>query len=283
MKRKSQFLYSLFTIIVGLLSFGHFYGFGDSGVKEAGRDELKVMSFNTRGFNKNGWMNGYGVGDSIISFIKKQDADILVIQEHSRARFEQLRQYPYRSESPISNHRATQAIFSKYPIVGEGSLDLPRTNNNIIYVDIVFKNDTIRVYNAHFQSFRIIPSSDNFSDSKKSEKTLRRLVGTFAKQLEQAQIFRSHYDKSPHVNLVCGDFNNTQFSNIYKIVRGEMVDTFLETGSGFGGTYELWKIPLRIDYILADPEFEVLSHQNFDVKLSDHYPIMATLRLPSHE
>ena len=102
--------------------------------------------------------------------------------------------------------------------------------------------------------------------------------------MEQAEIFRNHLNKSPHRNIVCGDFNNTQFSNVYKIVKGNLQDSFLESGSGFGRTYDLWKLPLRIDYILADPDFEVVSHQNFDVKLSDHYPVMATLRLkPSHE
>lgn len=283
LKRKRKFVYSLLAIILGYLSFGHFYGLNASKEKSNVDSELKIMSYNTWGFNGNGWIKKPGIGDSIVEFIKKQDPSILVVQEHSRIRHRQLRQFPYRSETPYKERKSIQAIFSKFPIINSGSLNLPDTSNNIIYADIVFETDTIRVYNLHLQSFRVIPSSDTFTDSEKSEKLLRRVVGTFSQQLEQVKIFREHLNKSPYRNVICGDFNNTQFSNVYKMVKGDMEDTFLEKGSGFGRTYDLKKFPLRIDYIMADPNFEVLSHQNFDVKLSDHYPIMATLRLPSHE
>lgn len=228
-------------------------------------------------------MKELGVGDSIIGLVKKQDPDVFCIQEHSRIRHRQLKHYPYRSETPYSNGRATQAIFSKYPIVGEGSLDLPDTQNNIIYADVLFQEDTIRIYNLHLQSFKIIPSAENFSDGERSERTYRRLVDTFSKQMEQAEIFRRHFNESPYKNIVCGDFNNTQFSNVYKIVKGDLQDSFLEQGTGIGRTYEFLELPLRIDYILADPDFKVLSHKNFDERLSDHYPVMATLRLNSHQ
>ena len=66
-------------------------------------------------------------------------------------------------------------------------------------------------------------------------------------------------------------------------MKEDFQDTFLERGSGFGRTYDLWKIPLRIDYILVDDDFEVLAHKNYDERLSDHYPVMATLRLNSHQ
>jgi len=36
---------------------------------------------------------------------------------------------------------------------------------------------------------------------------------------------------------------------------------------------------MRIDFIMADDYFEILEHQNYDVKLSDHYPIKATLKI----
>ncbi|HKL90260.1 MAG TPA: endonuclease/exonuclease/phosphatase family protein, partial [Allomuricauda sp.] len=259
--------------------FGPFYGFDGTDEVEGKASDLKVMSYNTWGFNKNGWIKKPGIGDSIVEFITMQNPDIICIQEHNRIRYKQLKKYTYRSETPYSAPRTIQAIFSKYPIVNNGSLDLPGTINNIIYADIVFHKDTIRVYNLHLQSFNIVPSADNFSDGEKSERTYKRLVHTFSKQVEQAEIFRNHFKNSPYTNIVCGDFNNTQFSNVYKIVNEGLQDTFLEKGKGFGRTYDLWKIPLRIDYILADPEFEVLSHQNYDERLSDHYPVMATLRL----
>ncbi len=279
-RKKRKFLLSLIALLIGYLVFGSFYGIGNHN-EESSTSDLKIMTYNTWGFNKNEWIKEPDIGNRIIEFIRKEDPDIICIQEHSRIRYKQLSQYPYRTETPRSvPKRTTQAIFSKYPIVGNGSLDLPETSNNIIYADILYKKDTLRVYNFHLQSFNIVPSSETFSEEE-SEKNYKRLVKTFKKQLDQAKIFVKHKETSPYRNIVCGDMNNTQFSNVYRVLRKDLQDTFLEKGKGFGRTYSLLGFPIRIDYTLADPAFEVISHQNYNEKLSDHYPVMATLRLKS--
>ncbi len=279
-KRKKKLVWSLLALLVGYLAFGSFYKIGDNDIGSNEDSYLKIMTYNVHEFNKYEWIKKPNVGDSIIGFIKKQNPDVICVQEHIRNRYEQLPEYPYWSETYHSAPRTKQAIFSKYPIVENGSLDLPRTINNVIYADILYKGDTIRIYNLHLQSFNIVPSSETFSEEQ-SEKNYRRLVKTFAKQQEQAKIFRDHKNKSLYKSIVCGDMNNTQFSNVYRTVKGDLQDTFLEKGKGFGKTYNLLGFPLRIDYILADPSFQVISHQNFNKKLSDHYPVMATLRLKS--
>ncbi len=101
------------------------------------------------------------------------------------------------------------------------------------------------------------------------------------KQYEQAELIRDNMEQNDNKKIVVGDFNNTQYSNVYQTVKGDMQDTFLEKGKGFGRTYSFLGFPIRIDYILADEDFEVISHKNFDEKLSDHYPVMATLRVKS--
>ena len=281
--KKRRALYSLIALVVAFLAFGPFFGFGIKG-EEGRTGDLKIMTYNVGGFNKNGWIRQPGIGEEIVDFIKRQDPDILCLQEHSRIRYRQLGQFPYRSETPYSARRTVQAIFSKYPIVGEGSLELPGTINNIIYADIVHGKDTLRVYNVHLQSFRIVPSTSSFADGRRTQRTYHRLVDTFEKQMEQALLFREHLRESPYINLIGGDFNNTQFSNIYKIIKGDMQDSFLEAGKGLGGTYKLFRVPIRIDYILADPRLKVLEHRNFDRRLSDHYPVLARLRVePSHQ
>jgi len=79
---------------------------------------------------------------------------------------------------------------------------------------------------------------------------------------------------------VTGDFNNTAFSYVYKEIKGDdLIDAFEEAGNGLGKTYGLRRIPLRIDFILADKSFTVNGFKNYDVKLSDHYPIKASLKL----
>ena len=58
-----------------------------------------------------------------------------------------------------------------------------------------------------------------------------------------------------------------------------MQDSFEEKGSGYGRTYNYHGLPVRIDFILADEGIEVKSHKNFNVKYSDHFPVMASFSL----
>uniref|UniRef100_UPI0030D816CE endonuclease/exonuclease/phosphatase family protein n=1 Tax=Maribacter arcticus TaxID=561365 RepID=UPI0030D816CE len=94
-------------------------------------------------------------------------------------------------------------------------------------------------------------------------------------------IVREHMNNSPYKNIVCGDFNNTQFSNSYFTIKGNLKDSFLEKGRGYGKTINFWKFPFRIDFVLVDPSLEVLSHKNYNINLSDHEPIMATIKILS--
>ncbi|MBT8239221.1 MAG: endonuclease/exonuclease/phosphatase family protein [Croceitalea sp.] len=275
-KRKKQFIPSFLVLAMGYFVFGSFYKIGNSLPEEA--HDLSIMSYNVMGFNRFGWIEGTDIGDQITSFIKAQDPDVLCIQEHSRIRYQQLTQYAYRSETPYSSRRSHQAIFSKYPIVAIGSLDLPQSGNNIIFADLLFNEDTLRVYNVHLESFNIVPNSETLSNGQ-SEKTYNRMINTFEKQLQQAKYLKEHISKTSHKILICGDFNNTQFSNVYRLVKNGYHDSFLEAGSGFGKTYDLKGLPVRIDYILTDDSFEVIKHTNFKERLSDHYPVMATLKI----
>ncbi|MGB5480889.1 MAG: endonuclease/exonuclease/phosphatase family protein, partial [Eudoraea sp.] len=185
--------------------------------------------------------------------------------------------YEYHYITPYGSNKSVQAIFSKYPIVAEGSLEFPETLNNAIYADIKYKGESIRVYNVHLQSFNVIPS--RVKSVRRVVRAYGKMRKTFVKQEEQVQIFDKHRKESPFRTIVCADFNNTPFSNVYRIAKGEMQDTFDEKGTGFGKTFDLKVVPFRIDLILADKSMKVMTHQNFELRLSDHYPVMTSIRL----
>ena len=58
-----------------------------------------------------------------------------------------------------------------------------------------------------------------------------------------------------------------------------MKDAFVEAGNGFGRTYDFKFFPVRIDYIMVDDQFEVHGFKTFDLKLSDHFPIMTRVKI----
>ena len=170
------------------------------------------------------------------------------------------------------------AIFSKFPIINSGSLDFPNTGNNAIFIDIVKNLDTIRIYNLHLESLRIDPNIDKLKNED-SERLINHFGHTFKRQQIQSELFLIHKEKCPYKMIICGDFNNTALSYVYRKIKGDMNDTFEEAGNGFGGTYDFKFFPLRIDFIFADDDFLVNDFKTYKVKYSDHFPISTTLSL----
>jgi endonuclease/exonuclease/phosphatase family metal-dependent hydrolase len=242
-------------------------------------EDLKVMSFNVSDFR---WGNGkerVNQFENVFNFIAGENPDILCFQEVDYRKREKFKEYPYRHLNYIhKGKRALLGIFSKYPIINEGTLDWPGTENNGAFVDILYKKDTIRMYNLHLESFSFHPQIRRIPNDV-SGRLFMHLSRTFKKQAEEARLFLEHRNSVPYKTIVCGDFNNTQFSYVYNLIKGDMQDSFMEKGNGFGRTYQSLRLPFRIDYILADPQFEVMGHKNYDVRFSDHFPVMASFRL----
>ncbi len=287
LKRKRSFILSSILLLLWYLLLGPFYQFSLDKSSEVKEKSFSIMSFNARSFNELKQLNDDDIENQIYDFVAKHDPDIVCFQEtlYSMKRNNALSQYKHKFVDFIyGGHRGKviQSIYSKYPIISIDSIKFPKSYNNAIYADVLIERDTVRVYNLHLQSFRIVPGL-NTIQNQESSKLLGKSRKVMLKQYEQANLVRENMDATPYKKVVLGDFNNTQYSNVYQIIKGDLQDTFLEKGKGFGRTYDFWKIPLRIDYILADPEFDVLSHQNFDERLSDHYPVMATLRFNSHQ
>jgi len=278
LRRKRQVWLSFSILVLGYFILGSFVGFSSS-EEASSENDLKVMSFNVRSFNKFNSVDIPNIFENTLEFILNENPDIICFQEVDYLKREAFKErYPYQHlRYHYYDDRVLMGIFSKYPIVNEGTLDWPNTQNNGAYADILYKTDTIRVYSLHLESLRIHPSAEIISQAR--PRLYKNLTRIFKKQSLQAKWFLQHRDSVSYKTIVCGDFNNTQFSNAYRRIKGDMSDSFLEKGSGLGTTYNFSGLPYRIDYILADPSFEVKSHKNYDVNFSDHFPVMASFRL----
>ena len=257
-------------------SFGSVYELG--ALKDLKQEEgLQIMTFNTRSFSDSDFRKPNTFGDAIVAFVAKEDPDIVCFQEFSRERIREFKQYPYQYLTPPYNNKSTQGIFSKYPILDQGQVVFPGSSNNTLYADIQYKGDTLRIYNVHLQSYNI--GSRRFLFRNFGLDFVKRLWSVAKKHREQTLLVRQHLETSPYPSLICGDFNATSFSRPYRILSEGMQDSFRERGKGWGATYYLNQmLPYRIDHILADDHFEVLAHKNYQVRLSDHLPVMAILK-----
>ncbi|MUH35855.1 endonuclease [Zobellia amurskyensis] len=275
---KKQAFTSLFVLVFGYLVLGTFIKLTPKST-DFKKDELKLLTYNVRNFNRNKNLLSDSIPQEIENLIRKEDPDILCFQEVGYNMQKDYLDFPYHFLKKITaGHKIHMGIFSKYPIINAEIIDFPNSINNGSYADILYKGDTLRLYNLHMQSLGITPGTGVLR-SQSSERLYRRVTNAFKRQQQQAQIIAEHKAKSPYKTLVCGDFNNTQFSSVYHTIKGDMQDTFIEKGSGYGRSYNFLKIPIRIDFIMADANFEVMTHKNYDEKYSDHFPVMASFRL----
>lgn len=275
LKGKRQILLPILILLFGYFTQDSFFKIFDAN-DELGEGDIKILTFNVHGFNGLRWTKNPVSEKKIISFIKEQKADILCLQE-SPFKVEQIfTEYPYRYETSSEGRRSILAIFSKFPILSKGAFSFPDSSNGGAFADILVNKDTMRVYSIHLQSHRVRAGSFK---REAPDRLFNRLNKSFQKQQQQANLVKEHANQVSYKKIICGDFNNTQFSSVYATIKGDMKDSFQEKGSGLGNTYTFKFLPFRIDFILTDPELEITSHKNFDVRLSDHTPVMASFRL----
>lgn len=277
--RHKVFILSATSVVISLLVFGPIYQL-PSVEEHMMKEDLRIMSFNSRGFNKLNQIKQPDLDTRILEMVNSYEPDIVCFQEFDYTRAAELKAYPHQYVNYIFTEEAkvVQAILSKYPLVEKGVVNFPGSANNVIFADIKLENEVVRVYNVHLQSFRITPSVEDIT-SESREQFFSRVSRTFFKQQEQAEILKEHQRATNLRTIICADLNNTAFSNIYKEVKGKLNDSFEEAGSGLGTTFHFLGYPLRIDFIFSDPDFEVINHEIHDEKLSDHYPILASIQL----
>lgn len=198
--------------------------------------------------------------------------------------------YYYSWDDDGGDQWVGQAIFSKTPIVDSGLVRYPKPGmpEALIHADVVFNKDTIRFFTTHLQSVRFrkrdyesIEKIKNRDDSliENSKNIFSKLKTGLIYRSRQAEIVREKMENSPHPYVITGDLNDVPNSYTYFTIRGGLQDAFLKKGFGIGRTYPYLSPTLRIDYILATNDFEIQQFNRITKKYSDHYMLVADLKL----
>lgn len=274
---KRKLIISLIVLMIAYLHFNPFFEFSSENNSADYNNTLHILSYNVRLFNAYEKNPSKDVSIIISEILNIQQPDVICIQEYYNDNKMDFSGYPYsfihfNDGKGIFGH----AIFSKYPLLNKGAFDFKDSNNNTIYVDIVKGDDTLRIYNLHLQSLGITPGVISWQEGKK-DKLIKRISRTFIIQQQQMEDILDHKNTSPNPVLLCGDFNNTRFSYVYRRLRGDMKDAFVECGNGIGTTYLFDSYPMRIDFILVSKELDVVKFETVKKSFSDHYPVSATV------
>ena len=276
LKMKWAFLLFMVTFLIGYGEWGLLYQFPRN-AERMDANTLKVMTYNVRLFNRYGWIKEVDVPKRIENFIDQEEPDIVCLQEYSRREAPEFSSYPYRYIQPIqSNGKSGVAILSKFPIVNSGYIDFDNSTNSGIFSDIEHRGKKARIYNLHLESLRI-DFQDTLITKVNSEELKLKFNQVFKKQLKQIKQFQEIDNENNYPTIICTDLNNSQFSKIYRTLKENHLDTFVEAGTGLGTTFNFSFFPLRIDFIFTDPSFKVNTFNSYDIELSDHLPIITTL------
>lgn len=297
---------SLLSILLGFNSLLAIYPVRFSQPAVLPYAKIKIVSFNVHSlYGKQRADNRQETKSKVTDFLAAQNADIICVQEfyaigedfsQTLSKFANsihLDYYSFKNYQEFSNKRKINAIatFSRFPIVNSGCLKLPGRSHYAVFSDIVMNRDTIRVYNLHLESIRFgnedytfyshLTEPDIEEDTpikEGSKRMLWKLRKAFILRSKQVAILSKHIAACPFPIILSGDFNDTPSSFTYHQLTMRLTDSFIESGHGlFMSTYA-GKFPsFRIDYILHSDKFKAISYKNFDVNLSDHYPITATL------
>ncbi len=294
-RRSKSFLIPLLALIPSFFFIGRYIQISpDKDEKEVVKGEIvKILTWNVGRFRmQDGNMNRAQCIDSVFTFLKRQDADIICLQEFhmsdaSRVRDYLRRQMPaYNAEYYLFEERGGSAgnlTLSRFPVKGKGKIKFEESANLAIYTDYKLADDSFRVYNCHFESYNVsftgLIRAIARRDSLVMAETGTRVKRSITRRPKQVDRVFSDIENSHLNSFVCGDFNDNPMSyTYYRMTRGRK-DAFVEAGEGFGATYSLLWPMLRIDYVLFPDEYKAISNKIPRVSYSDHYPVITEIEL----
>jgi endonuclease/exonuclease/phosphatase family metal-dependent hydrolase len=278
---------NLIILLIGIGNISSF--FGTSPNSSSSNENIKVLTYNVRLFNKYNWLKETNIKNEIFNFFRKENADILCIQEfYTPDEIPNLNYTDRHIGVQSKKSKWHMAIYSNYPQIKKETVSIngERMNNTCIYSDILIKKDTIRVYNIHLASNWFNSSDYSFIQNPKKAKfkegvlgITERMINSYKKRALEVDVIKKHMRRSPFPLIVCGDFNDTPLSYAYHSILGNLVDAFSISGKGLGVSFI--KIPaLRIDYILHDAELESTNYTIYNQILSDHYAVSCEITTP---
>jgi len=304
-RRKWLVLVSLISIFLGWNVMTNNIGLHKPGNDDAkGSDPglIRVMTYNVHNFKRYGSTTDTSTKHQILNIVNKQHPDIIGFQEFytkRRGHFNMLdsleksigTDYVYFEPIIYNNDEAIGiSLFCKYPIVAHGTVPISDSNseNACIYIDVKKGDRVFRIYSVHLQSIRFDPEDykylNNITKQGKADVSSVRRLGSklkiaFIKRSVQVAKIKDHAAKCPYPYIISGDFNDTPSSYVVNQMAVGLKNAFREQGFGFGRTYNGDFPNYQIDYIMASPQFDVMTYRIIEQKLSDHYAVRSDLLL----
>ena len=269
-------------------------------------EDVRVMSWNVELFNINNYKKNPERRQQMFDLINKYDPDIACFQEVVAGEDQEainylpdiinalqfkdyLYSYQVRDDFDRHHHFGI-LVLSKFPIIRKQTMiNNPNDYNSVFqFIDVLIDSDTFRVFNVHLQSLKFTEENLNYLEKgvlkgekkmQESKSILSKIKKGLIRRSSQASFVKDEMNHSPYPLIFCGDFNDVPVSNAYETIAKGLQNAFVEKGFGIGDTYGSLAPTLRIDNIFLDKQFKVEQFIRIRKSLSDHYPIMADIKI----
>jgi endonuclease/exonuclease/phosphatase family metal-dependent hydrolase len=248
---------------------------------------LSVMSLNADFFQR-GILSRNDLSENLINWTLEDSSSIKCIQEFQSKendqnfdiikKFNEQGYFSYSYNFLLSSeYEKGLAIFSKYPIIKQGNIIFNKNSkNNCVFVDVVARNDTIRIYNLHFSSMRVPKLNKEYLKKYHIylKDVIRKLKNGAIQHNKEINLLLTHTESCPYKYIICGDFNELPYSYNYLKLRKSFENAFEKAGAGFGFTFNGRLFFLRIDHHFVSPGIRpIIFSVDRNIRQSGHYPI----------
>lgn len=243
------------------------------------------------------WNRGQHGGQSPLDFKRRQQPDLLVLQEAAR------RERALANSSDYGDYAAYQSagehtLLSKFPILESSLLPpnaAPRQARAARFV-VDWNGRRIAVYSVHLRTPRDVLLGQwksglfygllGFPGTPWAERSAQYQV-FWDDQLHDARRILESVRADPLPALVAGDFNSPHTGRIRHLLARELGDAHAEAGAGFGFTFPgktrnpfsaggPW---LRIDYVFFTRHWSAMTCTTEAERASQHRAVAARLAL----
>jgi len=243
---------------------------------------VKVMSYNVRNFAQLGRKEKKATAQSIKKLILNQNPDIVCFQEFGNTKTpEKILDLGFSAYGTGAN-----IIYTKLKVVHQGNIIDKKDNKFGVFTDVIMGVDTLRVINIQLLSYSVSREIEAYDKTEKVNRKqfffaiATKLNHGFTGRVRETETLQKVLKKSKYPVIVCGDFNDPPASFTYQeIIKTGLKDAFVESGTGYGNTYN-WSFPkVRIDYILTSSDLDIYNYKVLQANLSDHMPIEVFLTI----
>ncbi len=284
----------LAALIPGFFSLGSFFRFSSGAQPFDGGEQIKIVSYNVRSFNRYAWIKDNNVVPDIYRILANEHPDFIVLQEffaQNQANQQRIVSaikeqagLEYMASFPPDKNNSWRGLctFSKYPIQQVHHQVMSNGVNGYLETVVQHPKGTLRLVNFHLASYQLNagdPNKKNGDSQHFIEQASHKLKNGMIQRAQQVRAMAQHLqsERTALPTLCAGDLNDTPHSYAYYKLDQLFLDSYEGAGSGEGRTY-VGRLPgFRIDYVLHTEHFTALEYKSVKEEKSDHYPVSVLL------